>query len=102
MDVRNPVNTVWRIIRHRVQGAVVGAVLVVLGIILVLGSAFLTSSDIHLPGVITVWSSTENGLPALVFEPHPLGLLVVVIAIAVVSTRRGLARRRPRPTVLES
>lgn len=102
MDVRNPVNTVWWTIRHLVQGAVVGAVLVVLGLVVVLGSAFLTSSDVHLPGVISAWSSTENGLPALVFEPHPLGLLVVVIAIAVVSTRRGLARRRPRPTVLES
>ena len=62
-----------------------------------------TGTAVHLPGVLRTWPSTENGAPAVLFEPDGVGAGVAVLLVALVLvmasglwSRRSHARARAR------
>ncbi|NQX04856.1 hypothetical protein HQQ82_08580 [Rathayibacter sp. VKM Ac-2856] len=67
-------------------GLALGAAAVFLGLMGSLSFALATDEDVVLPGMLAAQSTTENGLPALMVEPNPAGMLSAVLAIALAYT----------------
>lgn len=42
-----------------------------------------TSSSIHIPGLIKIWSEMENGMPAIAFDPNIMGFSAYMVVIAI-------------------
>jgi len=81
-----------------VVGAVVaGAAVMVVVLLAAVAVTLTTGTAVHLPGVLRTWPGTENGGPAVLFEPDGVGAaaaaLLVAVVLVVVS---GLWSRRSR------
>ena len=81
-----------------VAGAVVaGAAVMVVVLLAAVAVTLTTGTAVHLPGVLRTWPSTENGAPAVLFEPDGVGTVVAALLVAVVLVVAGaLWSRRPR------
>jgi hypothetical protein len=87
-----------------VVGAVVtGAAVMVVVLLAAVAVTLTTGTAVHLPGVLRTWLSTENGAPAVLFEPDGTGAAVAVLVVAAVLvavgqlwTRRSRARTSAR------
>lgn len=53
-----------------------------LAVVAAVGFAYVTATAVHFPGIIQAWFTTENGMPALNFEPNFAGMLVWVGVVA--------------------
>lgn len=85
-----------RAVINTIVGLVIGAGIVFVAIALSLVYVFVTGGDATLPGIISIWSSTENDAVALNFDPSFLGMgvasLVIAAAYALLATTRGHRR----------
>ncbi|MDO4900140.1 hypothetical protein [Actinomyces sp.] len=80
-------------------GLIVGLVVTVIVGLAVALLAYCTGEAVQIPGMLQVWVTRENGLPAVNFIPYGAGLraLTLVVAVGVVfadarrQTRRLLA-----------
>lgn len=81
-----------------VVGAVLaGAAVMVVVLLGAVAVTLTTGTAVHLPGVLRTWPSTENGAPAVLFEPDGLGTGAAVLLVAVVLLMAGaLWSRRSR------
>jgi hypothetical protein len=81
-----------------VVGAVVtGAAVMVVVLLAAVALTLTTGTAVHLPSVLQAWPSTENGAPAVLFEPDGTGAAVAVLVVAAVLVVLGhLWSRRSR------
>ena len=81
-----------------VVGAVLaGAAVMVVVLLGAVAVTLTTGTAVHLPGVLRTWPSTENGAPAVLFEPDGTGAGVAVLLVALVLVlASGLWSRRSR------
>ena len=81
-----------------VVGAVLaGAAVMVVVLLGAVAVTLTTGTAVHLPGVLRTWPSTENGAPAVLFEPDGVGTGVAVLLVALVLVlASGLWSRRSR------
>lgn len=76
--------TVAKMITALLGGLVTGICLLFIVLVAAVGFAYVTTQSVHLPGIINAWFTTENGMPALNFEPNFVGMLVAVLVVAAV------------------
>jgi hypothetical protein len=76
---------------------VAGAAVMVVVLLAAVAVTLTTGTAVHLPGVLRTWPSTENGAPAVLFEPDGTGAAVAVLVVAAVLVVLGhLLSRRSR------
>jgi len=75
-------------------GLAAGVVVMFLTLGAVVAYAFAAATTAFIPGLITVWITTENELPAVNFAPNGAGALVVVGAVAAIVVAAAFARFR--------
>jgi hypothetical protein len=77
--------TTSKMITALVGGFVTGVCLLFIALVAAVGFAYVTTQSVHLPGIIHAWFTTENGMPALNFEPNFIGMLVAVLLVATIT-----------------
>jgi hypothetical protein len=87
-------NKTVRIFLGAIGGVAVGVSLLFLGIVAAVAYAWMTTTEVHVPGIIKAWFTEENGAPALNFEPNGTGMLVVIAICAVIPVLAALRSRR--------
>jgi hypothetical protein len=89
-------NLTLRAILNSIAGLAIGVGVVFMIILLSLAFTFTTEDSARIPGVISIWATTENDAIALNFEPDfpGIGILVLVIALLYAITASALWHRR--------
>lgn len=62
-----------------IEGILAGISLLFIGSVAAVGFAYTMEKSVHLPGLFKAWFTTENGMPALNFDPNFLGMLTWII-----------------------
>ena len=75
-------------------GLAMGVIVMFLTLGAVVAYAFAAATTAYVPGLITVWITTENALPAVNFEPNGAGALVVIGAVTAIVVAAAFARFR--------
>ncbi|MGG7464948.1 MULTISPECIES: hypothetical protein [unclassified Plantibacter] len=82
-----------------IVGFLAGASILFIALVACVGYAWMTKTEVIIPGVFKAFFTTENDLPALNFEPNGIGMLVIVLVIAalsVIGSLRGPRKRTPQ------
>lgn len=87
-------NPIARFSGRLLAGLALGIAVLFLAVVGAVAFAYTTGTDVLIPGVFEGWFTEENGLPALNFRPNGIGMLVAVLAIAVLFALLGLRRTR--------
>ncbi|WP_262002086.1 hypothetical protein [Microbacterium sp. Mcb102] len=89
-------NFTLRIILNAISGLALGAAVVFITTLLSLAFAFITDGGAGIPGIINIWTTSENDAIALNFDPNFAGMGIAVLAIGVVYTvlTTGIWHRR--------
>lgn len=84
-----------------ITGIVVGFVGVFIVVIVAIAFAFVTNGTGGIPGLIDIWTTTENGATAINFNPNFAGMGIAALGVALVyiAVSTLVVRRRPRPTL---
>ncbi|MBF4580497.1 hypothetical protein [Frigoribacterium sp. VKM Ac-2530] len=67
-----------------VGAALAGAAVMVVVLLGAVAVTLTTGTAVHLPGVLQTWPGTENGAPAVLFEPDGVGTGAAVLLVALV------------------
>jgi len=79
-------NSITKIVVNLVVGVLLGVALLFLTIVCSVAIAFVTNGQALIPGVFEAWVTTENEMPALSFAPNGVGMIIFIVAIAVIYT----------------
>jgi hypothetical protein len=74
----------FRFIVTIVNGLIMGAVLVACAAIVLVAFVFLTEGSAGVPGIISIWATTENNATAVNVTPNVPGMGIAVLVITVV------------------
>lgn len=74
----------YKVVSSAIAGLLLGVAVMSLIIVAAVGFAFVTSTELLIPGVFRTWFTTENDMPALNFQPNFVGILVAIAVVAVV------------------
>ena len=80
-----------------ITGVFTGAAILFIALIACVGYAWMSKTEVAIPGVFRAWFTSENSVPALNFEPNGVGMLVVVLVITVLCVLSALRRSRKSP-----
>ncbi|MDQ0646960.1 putative membrane protein [Microbacterium natoriense] len=75
-------STPIKFVLHVFIGVILGVAVLFLGLCAAVTFAFATAGPVLLPGVFKAWSTTENEMPAMNFEPNYVGVLLVIVVVA--------------------
>lgn len=76
-------NLLYSLVSRVILGVLLGVAVTFLIVVAVTAIAYVNGVQIVLPGVLDVWFTHENGLPAMNLRPQAVGLGVVVAVVAV-------------------
>lgn len=87
-------NLELRIIINSLVGLVLGGAVVFIAVATSLVLAFFAEAGVTIPGIISVWTTSENDSTALNIDPNLVGIVTASLAIAALyaaaATRRFL------------
>lgn len=78
-------NDIARAVTRVFVGAIFGFAIFFLTAVGLIGYAYTSEQAAILPGIFRAWTTSENGAPAVSFEPNFIGIFIAVAAIALIN-----------------